>query len=111
VDVDDVQAVKQVFPKRAALASRPEIDVRGNDIPHVHVHVAHAADPHDLPFLEDPQDLGLEQGRNIADLVKKYGAPVRLFQEALFRVLRPGERALLVPEELRLKERVGSRCN
>ena len=107
MDIDDVQTVKKVFPEGAPLARGLQVAVgRGNE-PQVHLELAHAADPHDLAFLQHPQDLGLEQGRNVADLVEEDRAAVGLLQQPLFLILRAGEGALLEAEQLRFEQRVG----
>jgi hypothetical protein len=91
MNIDYVQPVKEIFPEGAALAGCLEVNVRGGYITHIHVHMTHSADPHDLSFLEDPQYLCLEQHRNIADLIKKDRPAVSLFEKAFLHVLGAGE--------------------
>src|SRR5207253_5438298 len=69
-----------------------------------------AADAPDLALLEHAQELRLQVERQLAELVEKNGAAVRRFERALPRRGRAGERALLVPEQLRLDERPRDRA-
>jgi hypothetical protein len=52
------------------LPDRPlEVGVRRRDDPHVDRDPPPAAEPLDLPFLEDPQELRLDRERGVGDLV------------------------------------------
>ena len=66
-----------------------------------------AADPLELLLLEQPQDLRLRQRGHLADLVEEDGAAVALLELADPLAVGPGERALLVPEQLALQQRFG----
>ena len=59
-----------------------------------------AAHAHDLPLLEDAQQIGLGLQADIGDLVQENRAAHRGFELALLAVLRAGEGALLVAEQL-----------
>jgi hypothetical protein len=65
------------------------------------------ADATHLPGLEDAEEATLEREGQLADLVEEQGAGVRLLEEPPPRPRRPGERALLVTEELALDQRRG----
>src|SRR5207245_721362 len=74
-----------------------------------HVDGAVVAQASDGALLQDPQELGLDGLRRLADLVEKEGASVRLLQESLAHAVGAGERALDVTEELALEQRLGER--
>ena len=62
-----------------------------------------------LSVLQHSQELGLRLLRQVADLVEKEGASVGDFEFPGLAGNRPGERALLVPEQLALDQRFGQR--
>ena len=66
--------------------------------------VAIAADASDLAALERAEELRLQRGVEIADLVDEERAAVRVLEDACARRDRAGERAALVTEQLRLDE-------
>ena len=53
-----------------------------------------------LALLQHPQELHLHRQRHVADLVEEERAAVRLLETPQARLLRAGERAALVAEEL-----------
>src|SRR5881397_1727154 len=63
-----------------------------------------AADPFELAFLKQPQQLGLHRRRHVADLVEKEGAAVRLLELAEVARGGSGEGALFMTEELGLDQ-------
>ena len=63
-----------------------------------------AADRHEHALLQDAQELHLERGRHVADLVHEEGAAVGDREEAGLVGDRAGERAAAVTEELALEE-------
>src|SRR5262249_38559380 len=81
-----------------------KIAVRRGDDAHVDREVRAAADAFDLPALEHTQQLRLEVGLELADLVEEERPAVGLFERAGACPGGAGERALLVPEELALEE-------
>ena len=66
-------------------------------------------DPSDGLLLDHLQELRLERGGDVPDLVEQDGAAVRRLEQARPRRLGVGERALLVAEELRLDQVLGQR--
>ena len=58
----------------------------------------------ELAVLEDAQELHLDVGGELADLVQEQRAPVGQLEAADLRPGRPGEGALLVAEQLALDE-------
>jgi hypothetical protein len=63
----------------------------------------------ELALLEHPQQLDLRREVDVADLVEEQRAALRQLEPPLLARLRARERALLVPEELRLDQRVRQR--
>ncbi len=63
----------------------------------------------DLLVLERAQQLHLERGRRVPDLVEQDRAAVCMLEEPALVAVRPGEGALAVAEELALEQRVGQR--
>ena len=65
---------------------------------------ADAADAPEGLLLEEPQQLGLQRRRHLADLVEKHRAAVGLLEQAALLLPRVGERAALVAEQLALEQ-------
>ena len=86
----------------ATICSRSRVG--GRDHPHVGLDRLVAADPLEPLLLEHPQDLRLGQRRHVADLVEEEGAAVALLELADPLAVGPGERALLVAEQLALQQ-------
>src|SRR5690606_36828610 len=81
--------------------------IRRRDDPHVDLaHVA-AADAEHLAFLQHAQELGLELGTDLADLVEEERAAVGALEAAGAARHRTGERAALVTEELAIEQALG----
>src|SRR5436190_170647 len=64
-------------------------------------------DPLELLLLEEPQDFRLRGRGHVADFVEEDGAAARLLELADPLPVGPGERPLLVPEQLALQQRLG----
>ena len=64
-------------------------------------------DPLEFPFLEEPQELDLHGRRELPDLVEEKRSAVGLFESPDAPARRPGEGALLVPEQLALQQGFG----
>ncbi len=73
----------------------------------VDAHDAIAADRPVLALLEHAQQLGLEVGRHLANLVEQQRAPLRHLEQPFLVRLRAGEGPLLVAEQLRLDQVLG----
>src|SRR6185295_9007191 len=82
--------------------------VGGRDQPEVDGDQLAAADPHDLPFLEHPQQLDLELGVQLADLIEEQGAAVGELELADLARHRAGEGTALVAEQLALEDVAGN---
>ena len=88
---------------RPAATSR-EVPVGRRDDADVHLQRPIAADALEAPVLEDPEQLRLQLGGELAHLVEEEGRPVGQLEPAPPLRLRAGEGALLVAEELALGE-------
>ena len=66
-----------------------------------------AADAAELALLEDAEELGLDAGRHLADLVEEERAAVGELEAARAAVAGAGEGAALVAEELALEQVLG----
>ncbi len=103
---DDVDAVVEV------LAERPVVD-HGREITIGRGHDPNVRRPRDdvtewlvLPLLQQPQELDLDRGRQVADFVDEQGSALgRLHPPGLVPV-GAGERAFAVAEKLRLEKRL-----
>ena len=105
VDRHHAQPVVQVFPQRAVLQCLVRVAVRRGDEPHVgHRAGRRAAHPAHHPVLDDPQQLGLDGLRHVDQLVEQEGAAVRRLDQPDLVLHGAGERALHVPEHLRLEQ-------
>src|SRR5262245_1115233 len=103
------EAEVEILAEAAAGDQVAEILVRradDADIDRDSVAAAHALD-HTL--LQEAQQLRLQGGRKIADLVEEQRAAVRELELALGLLRRAGERPLLVAEELALEQVLGDR--
>ena len=105
---DDIQAVEQVFPELPRLHHGLEVAVGGREHAHVHADQLVPADPLEGPLLQGAQQLHLQLGRHVADLVEEYRAAVGQLELAEAALLGVGERALLVAEQLGLEQGDGN---
>src|SRR4030095_11352144 len=86
------------------LDSLLQIPVRGRQDACVDLDVALSAQPRELPVLEHLQQLGLERGAHLADLVEEDRALVRVFELPELALLGAREGPLLEPQQLALPE-------
>src|SRR5688572_1901620 len=100
-----VQAVKEIRTERSRSAHAVQIAVGGHDQANVGLFRAIAAQPLVLPLLQHAQQLGLHLERQLANLVQEDRASFGLLEAPGASSDRPGEGALLVPEQLALQER------
>ncbi|OIQ81810.1 hypothetical protein GALL_364250 [mine drainage metagenome] len=94
-----MQPVEQVFAKPPELDLLFEVAVGGRDDARRGLDRLRAPDPFETPLLQDTQDLDLQGGTHLGDLVEKQRAPSRQFEAALARALRARERAAFVAEQ------------
>jgi hypothetical protein len=94
--------VVEVAPEAAVAHPLLEIGVRGGHDAHVHRH-RRPPDGLDLAALQRPQQLGLQRGRHVADLVEKEGSSFRRLELPRTRH-DPGGDAAADAEHLRLEK-------
>src|SRR3954452_21172983 len=80
IDRDYVQSVVQVFAKSPLLQSFSQVHIRSGHDSNVNIAGKIRPEPLKLLFLENPEQLHLNVGGHIANLVEENGAPVRLFE-------------------------------
>src|SRR4029077_4301641 len=103
-DVDDVEAVIEIVAKPPRRDGEREVSVRSREDPDVHFHRGFAADSRKGAILQDVKQLGLELRVKIADLVEKDGSVIGRFELADLELMRPGEGAALMAEQLALQQ-------
>ena len=81
-----------------------EIPVRGRDDPDVDPDVARAAHAAERLLLQEPQQLGLQRRRHLADLIEEHRAFVGLLEQPTLLLPRIGERAAFVAEQLAFEQ-------
>ena len=105
MDADDVQPVKEVGAEQAPLDLLLQIAVGGHDQTEVQFNLLGARQALNGLLLDQLQQLGLDVGRQLADLIQKQGAVVGELDLAdLAGGGGAGERALLVAEQLGFDE-------
>src|SRR5262249_37104221 len=108
-DWNDVQAIEEVLTKLSALHHALQIPMRRRDEAHVRADRSHTAAPLVLLVLNEPQELDLNGGCDVADLVQKQRASLRELDPSGLARARPGERPLLVAEQLAFEQSVRER--
>src|SRR5207245_2391259 len=107
VDLDDVDPKVEVFPEASPCDRGLEIAVGRRHQTHVARDLGIAADRPDCPFLQDPQQLGLQGEWQFADLVEQKRPAAGLDEEPGAGRAGVGEGAAYVPEQLTFQERRG----
>ena len=74
------------------------------DDAHIHALLAHAAEPAHGTIFQQLEQLGLQAGLHVADLVEEQCAALCRLDQAEFAFARIGERAAFVAEQLRLQQ-------
>ncbi len=109
-DAKHVQSVVEILAE-AVFANRAlQIQVGGGNHPRPHGKGPGTPDALESPLLQHAQELGLEGGRQIPDLVEKDGSRVCELEAPRASDLRAGECPPLVSEELALDHRRGECC-
>ena len=104
LDPHDVEAVEEVLAEGAFLDHGLEVLVRRGNDARVDRHGSRPAQPCDLPLLEHTQYLDLKGEWHVADLVQEECASACQLEHAVLAAGSSGECALLIAEELALKE-------
>lgn len=110
VQRDRRDPVEQVFAQPAATHGLDRVVMGGGDDTHVERDRLVAADPHDRVRLERAQQLDLQLGRHLGDLVEKQRAAARGLEHADMLGNRAGETAFLVTEQMRFRNVVRNRA-
>ncbi len=105
---DHVEAEVQVLAEAAGGDLCRQVAVRGGEDAHVDAHRAAAAEAVDLALLDGAQQLGLQAGVHLADLVEQQRAAVGRLELAEAAGDGAAERALLVAEQLALQQVLGN---
>src|SRR6185436_7786492 len=108
-DGEDVEPVVEILAEGAGGDRLLQVLVGGGDQAHVRLDRLGAADPLELPLLQDTEQLHLRRQVDVADLVEKQRAAVRQLEAALLARFGAGEGAFLVAEQLGLDQAVGQR--
>jgi hypothetical protein len=82
IEVQDVEAVEEIFAELAGGDARAQVDVGGGDDPDVERTLVGRADPPDLALLEDAVELDLHRQRQIGDLIEEDRAALGLLEQA-----------------------------
>ena len=98
-DRKDVETIEQVFPEQAVAHPLQEIAMGRRYKPDVDLDRAACSDRIDLAVVHRAQQLHLDFGRQIADLVEKQRARMRFDELAGMFFGGAGKGALLVPEQ------------
>ena len=106
--IDDVQAIEQVFAERAALDGFGQVAVRGGDDADVDLDRLGAADAVDLAFLDGAQQLGLQARIHLADFVEQQRAAIGFLEFADAPGDGAGERAFLMAEQFGFEQVFGN---
>ena len=104
LQVDDVEAVIEIFAEAAFPDQREQIDVGGGDDAHVDLELFGAAEAHELALLNHAQELGLRLRADGGDFVEEDRSLIGDFEEAFFGGDGAGERAFHMAEELRFQK-------
>src|SRR5579859_4109506 len=107
-DFENPNAVIEVLAHVPGGKKLPQIPVRRRDQLDVHLDRFFVTHPAYFSLLERAQDLYLEGGRHIADLVEEKGPTLGALKQSGLVPHGPGEGSPDVPEELTFQERVGN---
>ena len=107
-ELHHAQTVVEVLPELSLRHHRLEVAIGGGDQPDVHPHALPTAHPLHLPVLHHPEQLGLQHGCEVGDLVEEQRAAVRELEPS--RACRhPGRHSTLDAEQLGLEQRLRDR--
>src|SRR5438067_1426763 len=99
-----VEAIKEVFAESSFLYFVHQIPVRRSNESRVDGELAGPAQPPERFRLQHLEELGLQLERELANLIQENRAAIRQLEQPDFALLRVGERALLVTEQLRIEK-------
>ena len=108
-DLEDVDPVEQILAELLVRDHRRQVLVRRRDDPHVDLDRLGAADRRERALLQHAQELDLQRGGHVADLVEEERAAVGDLEQARLILHRAGERAADVTEQRALEQVVVER--
>src|SRR2546422_9038425 len=109
-DRELVQAIVDILAEPAGPHLALERHIGGGDEPHLHRDRLRASERLHLSHLQRTQQLRLGGERKIDDFIEEQRAAPGQLELPLLALMRPGERTLLVAEQLRLDQRVRDRA-
>ena len=110
VDLDDAEAVVEVFAERAIVDHLTGVAVRRSNDPHVDGNHPRAAHALHLACFEHTQELRLKTDVELADFVQEERAAIGHFEAALLAVGRTGKGAAFVAKQNAFDEVRGDRA-
>ena len=102
-----VDAVVQVFSKRAFGDGFLEVFVRRGDHAGIDLHVGFTSDPGKLSVLKDLEELGLQARADLADFVQKDRPVIGEFEFSGLSPEGAGERSFFIAEQLAFQQSFG----
>src|SRR5690625_1491172 len=109
MDVDDIDAIKEVFPEFLRGNALFEVCVRGTQHTRGHTELFDASETAEGAALEKRQQLGLQCAAHRVDLIEEELTAVGNLEKSGLRSTSIGECAFLVTEQLRFEQIVGQR--
>src|SRR5207237_4048290 len=104
-----VQSIEKIFAERPFFDRLLQFEVRRGDDLDVGLDRLRSADALELFLFDGAQQLRLNRETDLADLIEEDRAAVRELEASELAAIGARERALLVSEELRLRERFRQR--
>src|SRR5207244_6750143 len=101
---EHVQAIIEITSELPVRHHLRQVATRGRHNANVHARSVCASKTLKFLFLEHPQELGLQLGGDVADLVQEKRAAVREFETSDLSRDGPGERSPLVAEQFALEQ-------
>ena len=109
-DLDDVQAVVEVFAEAPFFYALHQVGICGRDDPDIHGDDPRVADRRQFPGLDHVEQLDLQRQRQFADLVQEQRAAVCHGDEPFFILIGRGKGAFFMAEELAFEQVLGDRA-
>src|SRR5260370_9474974 len=109
LQVDDVQAVAQIFTKTAFAYQSNQFDVGSGHDAHVDFELLSLAEAHEIALLNDAQNLALRFRADSGDFIEENGALIGNFEEPFLGGNCASEGALHMAKELGLQQINGNR--
>src|SRR5262245_23461121 len=104
MDRQDVETMEEVGAKRSLLYHLTQVSIRRGDDPHADGDFSVLPDAEHAVLLQDAQQLGLQRAIELADLIEEEHTPFGGPDQSLAIVIRTGEGATPMPEQLTLRQ-------